>query len=98
VTRLALALVASLCCLPSVQATLSPRTAYGNFDREVSRSATAAASRARGKGPSFTDKTEVMLDGRACKYQDVPADAEVVLLHLTSDKKVILRIHFRTKR
>ena len=42
--------------------------------------------------------TEIKLDGRACKYQDVPGSAAIILLELASNKKAVLRIHFRTKK
>jgi len=38
----------------------------------------------------------VKLDGRSCKYEDVPADAEIVLLD--AHGKLVRKIHFRTKK
>jgi len=46
----------------------------------------------------ITDQTEVRLNGRQCKYEDVPLDAVIILLEVDSDdNKAILRIHFRSK-
>jgi hypothetical protein len=39
-----------------------------------------------------------MLNGCACKYQDVPANAAIVDLAVGADQKTILKIHFRTKK
>jgi hypothetical protein len=48
-------------------------------------------------GFTMTDQTEVQLDGRACKYADVPKDAQITLLEVSKDR-VILKIHFRSKK
>jgi hypothetical protein len=46
----------------------------------------------------INDDTEIKLDGHECKYADVPQDAQIILLDVSSDKKVIKKIHFRTKK
>jgi hypothetical protein len=46
----------------------------------------------------ISDKTEVVLDGKVCKMEDVPKNAEVIRLEVGTDKKSVLRIHFRTKK
>jgi hypothetical protein len=46
---------------------------------------------------TMSDQTEVQLDGKACKYADVPNDAQITLLEVSKDR-VILKIHFRTKK
>jgi len=46
----------------------------------------------------ISDATEVQLDGKACKFEDVPKGAEITLLEVASDKKAILKIHFRSKK
>jgi hypothetical protein len=46
----------------------------------------------------ITDETEVQLDGRPCKYADVPSDAVVVLVELAADGKTVLKAHFRSRK
>src|SRR5579885_1116904 len=49
-------------------------------------------------GLVINDDTEILLDGRACKYEDVPNNAEITLIDLSADKKVVRKIHFRSKK
>jgi hypothetical protein len=47
----------------------------------------------------ITEKTEVLLDGRPCRYEQVPEGAVIVLLETVSNEsKEIARIHFRSPR
>jgi hypothetical protein len=46
----------------------------------------------------ITEKTEVKVDGKSCQYEQVPDGADIVLLEVAADKKMILRIHFRSKK
>lgn len=46
-----------------------------------------------------TDKTEVLLDGRPCRYEQIPNSATIILLEtVTNESKEISRIHFRSGR
>jgi len=49
-------------------------------------------------GLVITDATEVKLNGKVCQYEDVPGNAEIILLEVGRDKKAILKIHFRTQK
>lgn len=45
----------------------------------------------------ITEKTKVILDGRPCKYESVPADAIIEHMEIVSNtNKEILKIVFRT--
>jgi hypothetical protein len=44
-----------------------------------------------------TDQTEILLDGKPCKYADVPSRASIVHMELATDKKTVLRIHFQSE-
>lgn len=44
----------------------------------------------------ITADTEVLLDGRACRYDQVPQGSVITNLEVTADKKHIFRIHFRS--
>jgi hypothetical protein len=48
--------------------------------------------------PEFllTDRTEVRLNGKPCKYEAIPHHATIVLMEVAMDNKTILKIHFRT--
>ena len=46
----------------------------------------------------LTATTEVLLNGRPCRYEDVPDGATILLLETaTNESKEILKIHFRTR-
>jgi hypothetical protein len=48
--------------------------------------------------PEFviSTQTEVLLDGKACKFTLVPAHARIVHLELAADNRTVVKIHFRT--
>lgn len=46
---------------------------------------------------SITSETEVVLDGRACSYKDVPRTAAVTKVILSTDGRTIIRIDFRSR-
>jgi hypothetical protein len=93
-------LVASFLCLSVAHANLTPSKDRLNLDR-----ARPAAPKVESSTPAeddgklvISDTTEVMLDGKECKLEEVPKTAEVVLLELGKDKKAVMKIHFRTKK
>src|SRR5579871_4756364 len=47
---------------------------------------------------TLTDRSEVLLDGKPCRYEDVPAHASIILLELAADRQTVLRIHFRSRK
>lgn len=44
------------------------------------------------------EQTEVLLDGKRCWLQDVPASAEIVELDVAEDGRTVRRIHFRSRK
>ena len=45
----------------------------------------------------LTEKTEVLLNGRPCRYEDVPDGATIILLETVSNEdREIVRLHFET--
>ena len=46
----------------------------------------------------LTTDTKVFLDGKSCRFQDVPATATIVRLELAEDGKTINRVEFRSKK
>jgi hypothetical protein len=72
--------------------TLQPRLPKGS-SREAPREASA-----RGQGEFvLTSETVSTLNGRPCRYQDVPGSAVILRMEVTPDKK-ILKVHFGTQR
>jgi hypothetical protein len=46
----------------------------------------------------ITDQTEVILDGRSCRYAEVPAGAGIIKMEVAGDGTTVLKIHFRSRR
>jgi hypothetical protein len=44
----------------------------------------------------LTDQTEVFLNGKPCKYAEIPAHARIVHMEVAADNKTVLKVHFRT--
>jgi len=67
----------------------------------ISAKSSSCLSTAAAKDDAFriTEKTEVLLDGRPCRYDQVPDGALILLLEIVSNEsKEIARIHFRSPR
>jgi hypothetical protein len=46
----------------------------------------------------ITAETEIKVDGRVCGLDQVPADAQVILVEVGPDRSEIRRIHFQTRK
>jgi hypothetical protein len=48
--------------------------------------------------PEFvvTRGTVVLLNGKPCRYEDVPSHARIVRMEVAADKKTVLKVYFRT--
>jgi hypothetical protein len=106
-TRLTLALAAWMSFVSVVSASLTPRKDPPPFGKEFVRvqapklSAEALKLVVEQKAtPEFvvTDQTEVLLDGKLCRYEEVPAHASIVRMEVAADKVTVLKIHFRTRK
>ena len=42
-----------------------------------------------------TEETEVLLNGKPCRYNEVPDNASILRMELGPDTRSVLRIHFR---
>jgi hypothetical protein len=42
-----------------------------------------------------TEQTEVLLNGKPCKYEEVAGHACIVWMEVAADKKTVLKVHFR---
>jgi hypothetical protein len=94
-----MSLLAVLCALTPASASLARKNDNTSFGSKVPpRLADRPGSSEQKDELAITDDTEIELDGRGCKYADVPKDAEIILLDLSADKKTIKKIHFRSKK
>jgi hypothetical protein len=97
--RLTMALVLTLSFLPPALASLTPRAERSQLGRQPpSGLLKEKAPPEKDDGLVITEKTEVKVDGKSCQYEQVPDGADIVLLEVAADKKMILRIHFRSKK
>ena len=105
-TRLILSLVAWMCLVSSLSATLTPRRESPILPKEIPQPLTPKVSsrslpQAAEPTPSeyrITHQTEVFLDGKSCRYADIPAHARIVHMEVAADKITVLRVFFRTGR
>jgi hypothetical protein len=87
--------------LPQAKAAkLSARFGEDVAQAQAAKLSAQAPEQAAGReGPTefvVTERTEVLLNGKPCKYQDVPGHARIVWMEVAADKKTVLRAHFRT--
>ena len=97
-TRLTMVLAASLFSLSVAHASLTTPKERSIFDRPLPPAPKAEPAPEQEGGLVISDDTEVKLDGKVCKYEDIPESAEVILLEVGKDKKSVLKLHFRTKK
>jgi hypothetical protein len=106
-TRKALPILVLLLILPNASATLTPpREPFPLMEippgkaTPTQSAASSLDTPARGQKEKFqlTEQTEVFLDGRPCRYQDVPSGASIAKMEVAADKKTILMIHFHSKK
>jgi hypothetical protein len=97
-SRLTLALAVLLCGLAPALAVRAPyhgRLRSAALPEHLLDASPLAADK---DGLAIGPDTEVLLDGKACRYEDVPRNAEVTLIDLSADQKVVRKIHFRTRK
>ncbi len=106
-TRLILVLATWMSAAAVASATVTPRQPLSRLGYEglqlagtaqPTRVEAAEAARAAESPFALTDQSEVLLNGKPCRYEDVPAHATIHLLELAADRHTILRIHFRTQK
>jgi hypothetical protein len=102
--RLALALAVWMGVGTGVPAMMTARKEAPLFDREAPhfQAAPAPASAlavvaagAQAVDYVVTEETEVLLDGKPCRYKDVPDNATILRMELGPDNRTVRKIHFR---
>src|SRR5438105_4612652 len=100
-TRLTGALVALLSFLPPASASLAPPKDRPPLQgKELSRLPPDSPREGSAPGQeefAITNETQILLNGRPCRYRDVPGNAAILRMEVTPDKK-ILKVHFGTQR
>jgi hypothetical protein len=97
--RPTMALVAYLACLPVASAMVAaPRGDPGagrDLAREVRRASRAPEAK---RDLVITSETEILLDGRACTFDQIPAGADIILIDVAADRGFVRKIHFRSRK
>jgi hypothetical protein len=105
--RVTLTLFCSLCFLSPALASRAPRPERLDLGRPLPFSLTrdlppdlplTASARPQKDEFQVTEDTAVTLDGRPCKYRDVPANATIIKMEVGPDKKTVVKIHFHSGR
>jgi hypothetical protein len=111
--RTIFALTVLFCSLSPALATLSPRTAPPPADDKLTAPVAIPLPQERALPPEvvqaayphgqddeyrITTHTDVFLDGRPCRYCDVPKNAVILKMEVSSDDRAVLSIHFRSKK
>jgi hypothetical protein len=103
--RLTLTLAAWMSFSSAVLASLAPRKESALFDRDAApllasklspRIFQQGAGQDSGSEFNLTERTEILLDGKPCKYEAVPGHATIVHMEVAADRKTVLKIHFRS--
>jgi hypothetical protein len=99
-TRLTLVLAAWISLISAAPASLTPRKDRPPLSPDAPRVQAPRLSAepvGRGTASEFlvTEQTEVLLDGKACRYRDVPSRATILRMEVAPDGKTVLRILFR---
>ncbi len=102
--RLALALAVWVGLVTAAPASLAARKDGPLFGKEAPHFQTAKAPKAalavvesRAQAPDYvvTEETEVLVNGKPCRYSEVPSDASILRMELGPDNRTVLKIHFR---
>src|SRR5262249_8193341 len=106
-TRLMLTLAAWMGLVSVGWASLTPPKKLPPFGKEVSQRPASklwaqalerVAAREAESEFVVTHRTEVFLNGKPCKYEEVPSHASIMRMEVAADQKTVLKIHFRTRK
>jgi hypothetical protein len=102
--RLVLGLVVWIGFVTAAPATVTARKDAPLFGKEAQHFQAAKApvaalaivtARAQASDYVVTEETEVLLNGKPCRYKDVPDNATILRMELGPDNKTVLKVHFR---
>ena len=104
-TRLVIALAVWMTVAPLLSASLAPRKQPSVLGTDIpsqraSTPVVAAAEQAAAPSNSeyvLTEETEILLNGKTCKYENVPSHASIQRMEVAADRKTVLRVYFRAR-
>jgi hypothetical protein len=99
--RLPLLLSLALCAVApahAAQSSSSPRSGLLPEVKKAFHQPRQEAKANTGLDLVINQQTEIRLNGRGCRYEDIPANASVNLLEVGADRRTVLRIHFQTEK
>src|SRR6516162_8382586 len=98
-TRLTLAFAVCMSLVSVASASLAPRKERAPLGHEVGRASKLSTdplgdAAVDGTASEFkvTERTEILLDGKACRYKDVPEQATILWMEVAPDGKTVLKI------
>ena len=104
-TRLTLTLATWVILVPAALASLTPRGDRSVDERKLlqplaarprGETVTPVPAHQQGNDYTLTDKTEVLLDGKPCRFAEVPEHAVIVGMEVAADRKTVLKVRFRS--
>jgi hypothetical protein len=104
VIRLTLMLAVWMSLVSVASASLAPRreprlgldSVATTLSKRLATPTQPAAAQAPPTDFVLTHETEVLLDGKPCRYEEVPAHARIVRMEVAADRKTVLKVHFRS--
>jgi hypothetical protein len=98
--RWTVALALLLGWVPCASAIVVPAPGDPGAERDLARTQRQLARAPEAPQPELiiTSDTEIKVDGRACRLDEVPAGAEIILIDVNGDRGVIRRLHFQTPK
>jgi hypothetical protein len=106
-TRLTLALAAWISLISAASATLTPRSERPTTGGEIRPAAAPRSLGSTGQRTAacndaaeyvLTEETEVLLNGKPCRYREVPASATILRMEVAPDRKTVLKVLFGTQK
>ena len=105
-TRLTLVLATWIGLVSGAPASLGPRPdrLHSGNDGLQSLAPQLSAESSKQPGPAtasdyqVTEQTEVLLDGKACRFEAVPEYAAIERMVVAPDGKTVLRVYFQTRK
>jgi len=97
--RCVVSLMAWIALLPSANARVMPHKDFSPLRESYYPFVKQTLALTSDRPYQITEQTEVLLDGRKCKYQEVPSSAKIIEMEIDSDiSRGVLRIHFQSRK
>jgi hypothetical protein len=106
-TRLTLALAAWIALASAAPAMVTSRQEHRGLPSEIppapaARVSPSAAVRTAGPvNPAeyvLTEQTETVLDGKRCRFENIPDGASILRMEVAADGKTVLKVLFKSRK